>query len=225
MRWRAMISALLWSWSAACQKSAPPPAMDPELAAAVTPDAVLLAGMQADELRGTPVHRLIAALMPSAAEARQLVASYNGKALYVAAKGPRGVQVLGGTLRAGPAPADLMARATPLAAAQIWAVVRGGVTLPLAGNAANVNRLLRLVEYATLDGNLRSGLHARLHGYCRSAEEAAALEQTVRAVLTLARVAGVESVTATVERQESTVTVHLTAPAEEAAAMLEELLR
>jgi hypothetical protein len=223
MHRRAMVSALLGSWSAACQK-APAPAIDPELAAGVAPDAVMVAGVQADELRGTPVHRLIAALMPSAAEARQLVASYNGKALFVAAKGPRGVQVLGGTLRAGQAPADLMARAAPLAAAQMWAVVRGGVTLPLAGNAANVNRLLRLVEYATLDGDLRAGLHARLRGYCRSPEEAAALEQTVRALLTLARVAGVESVTATVERQNRTVTVHLTATAEEAASMLDELL-
>ena len=215
--------------AAACRTAAPPaPArIDPALAAAMPREAVLLAGMRPAELRGTPVYQVIAARLPAFADARQLLAGYDGKRLSVAVLGARGVELLSG--RGGPgglAPADLLARGEALAGdGQVWAVVRGGVALPLSGNAKNLNRFLRQVEYATLSGDLRAGLRAVVRGHCRTAADAADLEQTVRAFLTLARAAGRERVETSLEREANTVTVRFTASPEQAAEILAALLR
>jgi hypothetical protein len=225
---RCCIAALLLL-AAGCRSGGPPaPAsrIDARLAGAISRDSVVLAGLRPVELRGTPVYQWLAARVPAVAEARQILAGFDGKRFSVSALGASGLQVLNGEPTAGPAPADLLVHGDALAAeGQIWAVVRGRTVLPLSGNAANLNRFLKHVEYATLSGDLRAGLRASLRGYCRTPADATDLEQTLRAFLTLARAAGRERVETTLERQENTVTVRLTASPEQAAKMLAALLR
>jgi hypothetical protein len=213
----------------ACRRSTPPAAetrIDPKLAALVPADAVLLAGIRMAELRGTPVHRWLAARLPALAEARRLLAFFSGGKLGVAIQSQSGVTVFPNA-SSGPAPADLLARGETLdGEGPVWAVARGGISFPLHGNAANLNRFLRQVEYCTVAADLRSGLHASLRGQCRTEAQAQSLEQTVRAFLTLARAAGRERVETALEREPgNVVAVRLTASEEQAEAMLGALFR
>jgi hypothetical protein len=84
---------------------------------------------------------------------------------------------------------DLVARAASIAAEnQVWAVARGGIALPLGGNAANLNRILRATEWTTLAARVDSGIHLQAAGACSTAEGARQLEESVRALLSLAAV-------------------------------------
>ncbi|HXM42382.1 MAG TPA: hypothetical protein VN924_14100 [Bryobacteraceae bacterium] len=91
------------------------------------------------------------------------------------------------------APRDLMARVDALPAdAQIWAVVAGwrGATadqLREMGNFANLDRVLRLVEGASLTVDLRAGVHAALVGDSRTEADAKTLADSLRALASLAR--------------------------------------
>ncbi len=88
------------------------------------------------------------------------------------------------------AAADLLARAQPLAAAHaIWIVVRGSVTLPLTGNLANLNRLLHSTEYTTVAADLREPIAIEIAGICRTPDAGRELEQSLRAMLSLAAAA------------------------------------
>ncbi len=91
------------------------------------------------------------------------------------------------------APRDLMARAATVPAdAQIWAVVAGwhgagpGAMRAL-GNAANMDRVLRAFEGATLTAGLDAGAHAALTGECRTEADAASLADSLRGLASLAR--------------------------------------
>jgi hypothetical protein len=91
------------------------------------------------------------------------------------------------------APRDLMARAEALPRdAQIWAVMQGwsGVspeTLREMGNAANLDRVLRAVESASLTADLRSGVHAAFTGDCRTPQDAKTLSESLQGLLGLVR--------------------------------------
>ena len=51
------------------------------------------------------------------------------------------------------APAGILRDAETVAASRpLWVVIRGGITLPLEGNFANLNNLLRVTEYVTMAG-------------------------------------------------------------------------
>jgi hypothetical protein len=228
MRRRWVVCAIPMAVAAGCRRARREGAarIDPALAAAVPGDSVVLAGMRMEELRGTLVHQWIAGRLPTLAEAEQVLAFYHGRALGLAAKVSSGVVVWNAGARGGAPPADLLSRGEVLAGeGPIWAVARGGISLPLTGNAANLNRFLRGVEYATLRGDLRDGLHAVARGECRSEDAAAALEETVRAFLTLASAAGRERVETSLAREGSTVAVRFSASQEQARAMLAGLLR
>ena len=83
----------------------------------------------------------------------------------------------------------LVARAASVAAEnQVWAVARGGLTLPLGGNAANLNRILRATEWTTLAARVDSAIHLQAAGACSTAEGARQVEESVRALLSLAAV-------------------------------------
>lgn len=71
----------------------------------------------------------------------------------------------------------------------IWAVVRGDAHLPLPGNLANLNRLLRFTDYATAAIQGDSTLHIDLTGYCARPDKAQHLEESMRALLTLSAAA------------------------------------
>ena len=91
-------------------------------------------------------------------------------------------------------PADLLARVGALPAdAQIWAVAsgwRGVGASPLRdmGNAANLDRVLRLVEGAALTVDLRTGLHVAATGDCRTEEDARKLADSLRGLAGIARI-------------------------------------
>jgi hypothetical protein len=91
------------------------------------------------------------------------------------------------------APRDLMARAQALPAdTQIWAVAAGwrGFTpdqLREMGNLGNLDRVLRLVEGASLTVDLRTGVHALLRGDSRTEADAKSLADSLRGLAALAR--------------------------------------
>lgn len=92
------------------------------------------------------------------------------------------------------APPDLVARAQALPAdTQIWAVVAGwkgadAATLRGMGNAANLDRVLRSVEGASLTVDLRTGIHAAGTGDCRTEADAQSLSESLRGLAGIARI-------------------------------------
>jgi len=91
------------------------------------------------------------------------------------------------------APPDLIARARALPSdAQIWAVIAGWKGLPPdalrgMGNAGNFDRVLRQVEGANLNIDLRAGVHAAAIGDCRTEADAQTLSESLRGLAGLAR--------------------------------------
>jgi len=92
------------------------------------------------------------------------------------------------------APRDLMARAdTVSAGSQIWLVVThwpglDPATLRFLGNLANLDRILRSVEGATLTVDAGKGLAVAFTGDCRTEAGAASLADSLRGLTSLARV-------------------------------------
>ena len=176
-------------------------------------EAVAVAGIRLDQVRGSPVFARLFNRLPGAgtlAGAASTLLAYDGRDLLVSARGafssaPAGfTAVAPGIFAAGPdawvrAAADrqrarrpeaseLLADAGAVAAAYpAWAAVLGGRTLPLPGNAANLNRLLRGAAYATLGARFVNGLELNAVAACSTEDGAARLEESLRAMLTLAQ--------------------------------------
>jgi hypothetical protein len=68
-------------------------------------------------------------------------------------------------------------------------VARGGVPLPLAGNAANLNRLLRDTEYAAMAVRVGSQVEIEATAEGHTAEAGRDFEESLRAILSLAAAA------------------------------------
>src|SRR5262249_34408763 len=86
-------------------------------------------------------------------------------------------------------PSALIAQAAPLRTHPMWAVVRGDATLPLAGNAANLDRVLHETQSLTVAVDWDVGFRAELTGYCARPESAEHLAENLRAMVTLAAIA------------------------------------
>lgn len=121
----------------------------------------------------------------------------------------------------------LLEMAEPLRNEAIWAVIRGDARLPLHGNSANFARALEFTEYAAASARWDSAVELHLTGYCATAKKAQDLEESLRAMVTLAQKAvhagdlkaTLESVR--VRRQQTKVLVSFAAPP----AVLQEMLR
>ena len=213
---RSRLAAAVAAFAAitySCGPATTPSAIDPGLASCVTSAAVFLAGLDLDRLRASPLYPKLAPAVAMAIEplrnASNLVVISDGKELVFVARGkfretPAGATLIEPDLAiSGPAGAvrsaiaqhktgttgapDLVGQATAIAGNQeIWAAVRGRITLPLTGNTANLNRLLHQVDYATLTVRLDAGIALDLRGASRTADEGQRLEETLRAVVTLA---------------------------------------
>ena len=72
------------------------------------------------------------------------------------------------------------------AARPVWIAVRGGVALPLEGNLANVNNLLRGTEYVTLAVQPGDPTELELVARCSTTDAALRFEQSFRAMVSLA---------------------------------------
>ena len=131
--------------------------------------------------------------------------------------------------RRGVAGTPLVGLAERLAAGrEIWIVAMGNATLPVSGNAQNLNRLLHSTEYATLGVHVTDGIEAEATGVCGTAEGARRLEEELRAMASIAAAAearqpgiAAELRAIQVSREERTVRVDLRA----GAAGVEQLLR
>ena len=72
------------------------------------------------------------------------------------------------------------------AARPVWIADRGGVALPLEGNLANLNNLLRDAEYVTLALEPGDPADLQLVARCPTPEAAVHFEQSFRALVSLA---------------------------------------
>ncbi|SPE40044.1 conserved hypothetical protein [Candidatus Sulfopaludibacter sp. SbA3] len=163
-----------------------------------------MAGLNLEQLRTSPWYaklpRTVATVMEPFRGARLLLAAYSGKDLLVIASGPSGLALSGSAestqaaeaqrkMAATGAP-ELLADAESIAAGkQIWVVVRGDAALPLSGNAANVNRLLRNMEFAAITVRLDSTIEFAIVARGRTVDAARHFEETLRAALTMAAAA------------------------------------
>jgi hypothetical protein len=233
---------------------APPPAIDRAMASCLPPDTVILGGVDCQRLRASPVYPKLpaaaAALLEPLRPATYLLLASNGRDYLAIGRGPFGQAPPGATLlapdlaaagspdavraatarhRRGVTGAALVALAEKLASGrEIWIVAMGNATLPVSGNAENLNRLLHATEYATLAVRVTDGIEAEATGVCGTAEAARRLEEELRAMASIAAAAEARQPAIAaqlraiqVSREERTVRVDLRADA----AGVEQLLR
>ncbi len=187
-------------------------AVDPDAASCIPAGTIVLAGVDLNGLRAAPIYSKLpaaaVALAGSFNTASSALLAYNGKDLLAIARG-RFAQTPPGATLAAPglavfgspqlvaaalaqrrshatgAPA-LVALAESIAAGrQIWIVVQGGTPLPLTGNAANLNHVMRNAESVTIAANVGSGLALAVVAMGRTDESARDIEETLRAEITL----------------------------------------
>jgi hypothetical protein len=169
--------------------------VDPELAACVPASAAAVAGLDIARLRGTALYEKL-----PVRDAAYALAASDGKDWLVVARGqlPGGTPIAGGITAVGSeelvkaaaaqhrtgktGASDLLARA---ADTPIWLVARGSMTLPVAGNLANINRLLHQTEYMTVAAQVGDRVEVEATGVCRTPEQAKHLEENVRALASL----------------------------------------
>lgn len=230
---------------AACRTPAHPAAIDPALSALVPAATVALAGVDLDRLRASPLY----AKLPAAARAflepfghaHYVLVASTGVELLTIARGvvPGATQLApdlalsgaGNLVAAATAahpPAGILAPAESVAAARpIWVAVRGGVALPLEGNLANVNNLLRGAEYVTLALHPGDPTQLEMVARCPTPEAALRFEQSFRAIVSLAAATNARQPAAAsalesirVRREERVLHVSLSAPLDAFAKLL-----
>lgn len=214
-----------------------------QVAAYVPADTLALAGIDLQRLRNSDLQRALpsawlSALVPFQ-QANLAWVAFNGRDLLVIARGrfssaPPGAVLVtpqlalaGSSLQVRAAvrqqsahqtgAPQLIAQAESVAGQPIWAVIRGDARLPLSGNSENLNRMLHFTQYLTAAVNADSALRINLAGYCARPENASHFEESLRALITLARAAThspdlaalLKSVQ--IDRRGSTVHVHLAA--------------
>jgi hypothetical protein len=229
--------ALLLLFAIACNRQAPP------LSSCIPPQTVWLAGIDLDRVRNTSLGPL---LPDNLREASYLMLASRGRSPLFIARGnfaatPAGAELLDPHLALSGPPdlvqaaiaqyksgvsgsPDLVTRAAPVEGAPIWGVIRGGIALPLSGNLENVNRLLHLLDYATLAIQIDSAAAITLEGHSRDAPAAQHVEETIRALVTLAGASNARLEKALqstqIARNDKSVTITLTASPETIASLL-----
>jgi hypothetical protein len=216
---------------AACRAPAPSAAIDPALSARVPVATIALAGIDLDRLRVSPLYAglppaALAFLAPFADAHRVLIAS-TGVELLTIARGvvPGATQLASDVALSGApslvaaaiaahAPSSILGPAESVAAVRspVWIAVRGGVALPLEGNLANVNNLLRGAEYVTLALDPADPADLQLVARCPTPEAALHFEQSFRALVSLAVAHATVLESTRIVREDRVVRVSLSAP-------------
>src|SRR5271157_3180683 len=210
----ARLAALVALAAAAisCRSVNAPAGVGRDMATSIPADTLLLAGLNLDEIRASPLYPKLPPAARALAEPLRdtgyLLLAANGRDLLSMARGrfreapPGATLVAPGLAVAGPADSvraaiaqhktgrggapDLLIRAASLAdGKQIWMVARGGVPLPVAGNAANLNRLLRDTEYAAIAARIGSRIEIEAIAVARTAEAGREFEENLRAIFSL----------------------------------------
>jgi hypothetical protein len=201
--------AALAMLAAACRVAGPMSAIDPALSDSIPADASAVAGIDLKALRDSPLYpRLPAAaraFVESFGSSPYALQAYARGELLLAARGappgwtaaPHGVSLSGAPdlvqAAIAPHPRSTLIESAELLAARypVWAVLRGGTVLPLTGNLANLNHLLRDAQTLKLGVRLNDRLSLELAADCATPDAAAHLESSIRALLSLAAAANV----------------------------------
>ena len=200
-----------------CRSSASLHAIDPIVASCIPPTAVILAGVNLERLRASPLYRqfppAVTAFLEPIREASSLLVASDGRDYLAISRGsfrqpPPGATLLAPGLAAAGSPDWVRAAATQqrfaaparlallepaealAGSSEIWMAMAGGANLPVSGNAENLSRLLRATEYTTLSVKLANTITLEAIGTCATPEIARKLEETVRAFITLGAAAG-----------------------------------
>jgi hypothetical protein len=215
----------------------------------VPADTRLVAGFDAVELRASPLRETfppVALFLDTFREAAHLTVAFSGNDFLAIARGRFRTAPAGWTLvepgvalsgppqkrPSGGPPRFLSKAASVIAGKPIWIVAQGGITLPLTGNAANVNRLLRDSEFGAVTATLGSQMEIEFTAVGRTPEAGRDVEETLRAVLAMIGMAekrgsDVAALLSSVEihRQDRTVRATVSANAETVGKLLEPLTR
>jgi hypothetical protein len=206
-RVRPIALIALASFSISCHSGAPT-AIDAKLFAYVPAGANILAGVNLQRLRASPLYPQLppaaAVFLAPLGNAESLLVASHGSEYLALSRGafrqaPAGAVLLHPGIAGAGSPAwlrnaaarsggssPLLERAKAVAdASEIWMVADGAATLPVTGNAANLNRLLHSTQYATLSVRLTSNISIDVEGMCGTADSARQLEGTLRAFLSL----------------------------------------
>jgi hypothetical protein len=225
-----------------CGSTRSPPVVNPALASCVPADTVVLAGLNLDEIRAAPIYRSLPpnalATVQALHDASYLLIAYNARDLLLLARGrfreaPPGATLVSSELAVAGPPESIRAaiaqhrsgvtvshRLLDLASGvaggrQMWIVAQGGVTLPLTGNVANLNRILRLTDSVTLAAQIDSRIQVEATGVGRTSDAGRQLEESLRAILTFAaagsgRKSEIAAMLNSVEIRRDGLTVHAT---------------
>lgn len=166
----------------------------------VPPGTVVLAGADLDRVRASPL-RDLAAPFP---EAQHVLAAWNGREVLAILRGqfqsaPSGTTLVDRGLALAGSPSMVQtaeaqhgldisgnARLTDHAGtAPVWVVIQGGTVLPLPGNFANLNRLLRSADYAAIELTPGNTVNVVATIHSTSAQAASQTEESLRALVTL----------------------------------------
>jgi hypothetical protein len=159
----------------ACRRTPDPMA---ELAAHIPTHSAIVAGLDVDRLRNTPLYPK---LPDSFREASYVLAGYEPPNLVTASRVNDRVIATGPKVNAPP---YILGHA---AAAPLWVVARGDAQLPLTGNLANLTKLLRQTDYTRVTAHVSDRVEFAAEGVCSSESAAEHLEQNVRAIATLTK--------------------------------------
>jgi len=202
---RAIALAL---FAASCRTSAPP-AIDPRLTKYVPEDASALVGFRPSTLQG---------IVPGFDGVRYVLIAARGSELISLTLSSDG-SVNGRPATLPRARSPLLVEGEALAAHNpAWAVVRGGVALPVEGNLSNLNTLLRDVTLVKLTAQLDDQVHVELAADCRTPDAASHFEGSLRSLLVLSGLAS----SVRVQRDGGTVSASLNAPREALGKLLHE---
>ena len=163
-----------------CGPHLQPPAIDPRLAAQVPADASAVAGFRPSALRTTTT---------AFGDARYVLIAIRGPEILTATLAADG-SVSAPRTRPPGLRSPLLEEGESLAARYpAWAVIRGSAPLPLQGNLANLNNLLRDASLITLAAQPSETLAIELTAACPSEDAARRFEGSLRAVLLLTKLA------------------------------------
>jgi hypothetical protein len=238
------VLALAAGFAVSCGSRPIPHAIDPLISARVPAGATILAGVNLDRLRASPLHEQLPpaalALLEPLRDASFLLVAANASDYVAISRGsfhqaPAGATLLAPGMAALGSPdwlravgtshqpeAPLLQRAEPLAAtSELWMVTEGNANLPLSGNGENLNRLLHMTQYTTWSVRLTNNVTVEAVGMCDGPETAQRLEETVRAFLSLggaanARRPEMRALLKRIQLRREDRTVHLSLTAEPA---------
>jgi hypothetical protein len=203
---------LLAGLAVSCRSAHAPEGIDRSLSSCIPADAVVLAGIDLDRLRSSPLLLKLPwnlQAFPQLQDSSMVLLAWNGKDLLFIERGHFHQPLAGATLvapdlalagseaavrdataqhRSGrPGAPQLLARIPPAyEGRQAWLVASGGATLPLTGNAENATRLLHETDFVTLASTIDSAITLDLTADCRTPDAARQFEENLRALVSLA---------------------------------------